>query len=297
VTDSPERKKLPLDDTPLVGPDPGVQGEVRVDRYVGDKDLTRWYSPIGRTLAAVVRAVADRIGPYAAFIVILLLGAGLAFALSVAAVEVYDAVTDDDGVAGLDQPLLDYALTLRSPAADAIVTGFTDIAGTIGMPIIAVVTMIVLAVHRRSWTPVVLIVAAGGGSLLMTIAGKDLIDRARPPLIDAVPPYEYSPSFPSGHTLNAVVVVGIIAYLLILRRRHRGSRIALGAGAALFAVTVGLSRVFLGHQWFTDVLAGWILGAAWLALIITAHRLYLTARRDHAPPVESADAGAARVRG
>lgn len=103
-------------------------------------------------------------------------------------------------------------------STSVIVTVFTDIAGTIGMPVIAVVAMVVLGIKRRSWTPVVLIIAAGAGSLLMTIAGKELIQRQRPPLIDAVPPFEYSPSFPSRHTLNAVAVVGIIAYLLVLRR-------------------------------------------------------------------------------
>ena len=283
---SPDAPQLP----PVVGPDPGVEGELRADRYLGETDLTHWYTPLGRLLAAAARAVSTRLGPYATLILTILIGAGIAMALSIAAVQVYDAVADEDGVAGLDRPLLDYALTLRSPAADAVITGFTDIAGTIGMPIIAVAAMLILAIHRRSWTPVVLITAAGAGSLMMTVAGKDLIGRQRPPLADAVPPYEYSPSFPSGHTLNAVVVVGIIAYLLILRRHTRRARVAIAVVAVVFGVVVGLSRVFLGHHWFTDVLAGWILGAAWLSLIITAHRLYLTTRKqreigEHREPV------------
>lgn len=69
----------------------------------------------------------------------------------------------------------------------------------------------------------------------MTIAGKQLIGRARPPLADAVPPYEYSPSFPSGHSLNALVIAGIVAYLLLLRQRRRGSRVLTVTVAALFA--------------------------------------------------------------
>jgi membrane-associated phospholipid phosphatase len=285
VSDSPKKPGGPIlaDSSPVVGPDPGVEGEVRVDSHLGQTDLTHWYTPFGRLLAALAKAVADRVGPYATLLLTILIGAGLAFALSAAAVAVYDAVADADGVAGLDRPLLDYALTLRSPVADEVITGFTDIAGTIGMPIIAVLAMVVLAVHRRSWTPVVLIVAAGGGSLLMTIAGKELIQRQRPPLSDAVPPFEFSPSFPSGHTLNAVVVVGIIAYLLILRRHSRRARVAIVVVAVVFAFAVGISRVFLGHHWFTDVLAGWVLGAAWLSLIITAHRLYLTTRRRERP--------------
>ena len=89
----------------------------------------------------------------------------------------------------------------------------------------------------------------------------------------------YSASFPSGHTLNAVAVVGTIAYLLILRQTSTCARAITVTAATLFALTIGLSRVFLGHHWFTDVVAAWLLGAAWLALVIMAHRLYITVRR------------------
>ncbi|PPF87158.1 phosphatidic acid phosphatase [Subtercola sp. Z020] len=268
---------------PADGPDKGPTGEVRIDRYVGGRDLTHWYTPAGRVLVRSTEAVTTRLGPNGALILTLVIGLLIAFGLSAAGVQIYDAVTDDDGVAGFDEPMLNAAMTMRSPWFDALATGYTTIAGPIGMPIIAVGVLLVLAIKRHSWTPVILIVAAGGGSVLMTIAGKDLIGRTRPPLADAVPPYEYSPSFPSGHTLNAIVVAGIIAYLLILRRETVHGRVLIISAAALFALTVGLSRVFLGHHWFTDVLAGWVLGAAWLALVITAHRLYLTARRDRDP--------------
>ena len=150
------------------------------------------------------------------------------------------------------------------------------------MPLLALTVMGALAYRRRSWTPVILIVTAGLGSLLMTIAGKRLIGRTRPDLSDAVPPYEYSASFPSGHSLNAVVIAGIVAYLIILRLKTARSRILTGAAAAVFAAAMGLSRVYLGHHWLTDVLAAWALGAAWLALVITAHRLYLTVRKRRA---------------
>jgi membrane-associated phospholipid phosphatase len=49
--------------------------------------------------------------------------------------------------------------------------------------------------------------------------------------------------------------------------------------AMIWALAMGLSRVFLGHHWLTDVIFAWLLGTAWLALVITSHRLFLTIRR------------------
>ncbi|CAN7332218.1 phosphatase PAP2 family protein [Microbacterium maritypicum] len=261
-------------------PDEGVHGELTQD----SQSLPRRGAPLWRRLAQGAHALSERLGPNGALILILAFGLVLVVALSIAAAQVYDNVVDADGVAGIDRPLLDFAMTLRSPWLDIILTGYTEIAGPLGMPIIAITAALVLGLHRRSWTPVILIVAAGSGSLLMTVVGKNLFGRDRPPLSDAVPPYEYSASFPSGHTLNAVAVVGVIAYLIILRQtKHQA--VIIGA-AALFALTTGLDRIYLGHHWATDVLGAWALGAAWLALVITAHQLYLTVRRRreaHAP--------------
>lgn len=261
----------------------GVEGEVRQDRFVGDQDLTRWSTRFGRILAGAVQRISRLLGPHAALIVTLIVGAMIAVSLSAVFAQVYESVVAADGVAGLDHPVLDTAKTVRSPVVDVLATAYTDIGGTVGMPALALTVMVVLALRRRSWTPVILIVTAGAGSLLMTIAGKQLIGRTRPPLVDAVPPYEYSASFPSGHSLNSVVIAGIVAYLIVLRLRSQRVRTLTVILAALFAATMGLSRVYLGHHWLTDVLAAWSLGAAWLAMVITAHRLYLTARthRSH----------------
>jgi membrane-associated phospholipid phosphatase len=278
MSDTPGHRPL----APLDPADQGVEGELRRDRFLGDRDLTRWVTPVGRVLARVVQRIMRVLGPYAALVITLLVGLALAVGLSAIAAQVYDNVTDADGVAGLDKPLLTFMLGLRSPGLDTAATAYTDIAGVVIMPIIAVVTMLFLAIRRRSWTPIILVTAAGAGSLLLTIAGKNIIGRARPDLADAVPPYETSPSFPSGHTLNAVAIAGILAYVLLLRQHRRATRVLSITVAVVFAVTVGISRVYLGHHWFTDVLAAFFLSGAWLALVITAHRLYLTARRPEA---------------
>ncbi|MCF3138300.1 phosphatase PAP2 family protein [Paenarthrobacter sp. AR 02] len=259
-------------------PEAGVQGEVSQDRFVAGQDLTRWKSPIGRTLARGAEWITRLLGPYAALIITLVVGLAVALSLALVFGEVYESVTEANGVAGLDHPALDAAKTVRSPALDVAITAYTNIGGTVGMPIIAVVIMIFLAVRRKSWTPVILMLAAGLGSLLITVLGKPLFGRTRPDLADAIPPYEHSPSFPSGHSLNSLVIAGIVAYLVILRVKTLRARVITVAVAAAFAITMGLSRVYLGHHWLTDVLAAWAIGISWLALVITAHRLYLTVR-------------------
>lgn len=220
---------------------------------------------------------AARIGPYSTLVLTLCVGIVLCFLLGLGASLVYSAVTDHNGVAGLDRPALDLAISLRSPWLDAFLTGYTNIAGKVGMSIVAIAALILLSLWRRSWTPAILIAAAAAGSLLMTVAGKMIFGRDRPPLADAVPPYEYSASFPSGHTLNATAIVGVIAYLLVIQLATRQARILTISVAAVFIFTTGLTRVFLGHHWLTDVLFAWLLGSAWLVAIITAHRLVIEA--------------------
>ncbi|MFJ4210509.1 phosphatase PAP2 family protein [Paenarthrobacter sp. NPDC089675] len=262
-------------------PEQGVRGEVQQDRFVAGQDLTRWKSPIGRALASAAQRITTFLGPYAALIITLAVGLVIAVALAATFGEVYESVVDADGVAGLDHPVLEAAKAVRSPALDAVTTAYTNIGGTVGMPLIAVAIMIFLAVRRKSWTPVILMLAAGLGSLLMTILGKPLFGRTRPDLSDAIPPYEHSASFPSGHSLNSIVIAGIVAYLVILRVKTAKARVITIVVASVFALTMGLSRVYLGHHWLTDVLAAWALGIAWLSLVITAHRLYLTVRTRH----------------
>ena len=100
-----------------------------------------------------------------------------------------------------------------------------------------------------------------------------------------MPPYETSMSFPSGHSLNALVIVGILAYLLI---RHFWDRswwlkVLIIVLAAVYAISMGLTRVYLGHHWLTDVLAAWVLGLAWLAVVIACHRVWRAVRKRSEP--------------
>lgn len=249
------------------------------DRLIGLRDLTVWQTRGGRILVALVAWLGGRLGSHVALVATLLVGGTAVTLLTGASAEIYEAVSDESGVAGLDRPVLDTVMGWRSGPADTAITWFTDLGGQVGMTLLALVAVLAMTLAWRQWTPAVLVLVAATCSLAMTIVGKAAVGRVRPPLADAVPPFESSPAFPSGHALNAVVIAGVVAYLLVRRQRRPWVRVTTITGAAVFALLMGLSRVYLGHHWLTDVLVAWTLGLAWLTVVVVAHRLFLTLPR------------------
>jgi membrane-associated phospholipid phosphatase len=256
-----------------------LRGTSRDEESIGNRDLTRWPSRGGKALVALALRLARWGAANTVLVATALVGGVAAVALTAASAEVYDNVVDADGLAALDEPVLNQAVAWRSPPLDHAVTWYTNLGGVVGLTILATLAVLLMVARWRSRTPLVLMLIAVTGSLAMTVAGKDLTGRARPPTSLAVPPFETSPSFPSGHTLNSTVIAGLVVYLVLRRLRRVGAGIVVVAAGAAFAVAMGLSRVFLGHHWLTDVIAAWALGLGWLVVVVTAHRLYLTVRR------------------
>lgn len=228
--------------------------------------------------------------PYAALWATMLIGGVVVVMLALLSAEVYDNVVDDAGLANLDKPALALMEQLRSPGLDAFVTGFTNIGGGIGMPILGSILTAWLIWTSRTWRPLILIGGAAAVSVTATSVGKKLIGRTRPDHADAVPPYENSPSFPSGHTLNTTVVIGLVVYLACLQITRTLARVGLIVAGAAFIFAMGMSRVYLGHHWMTDVIIGWVLGLAWVGIVILAHRIFHVLRhREHAGPAPTFD--------
>jgi undecaprenyl-diphosphatase len=249
------------------------------DDTIGARDLTSWHTRTGRWLVGAAARAVRWSSAHLAFVVFAAV-AIVVMSLLVEGIEsVYESVVANRSLAAVDQPVLDAAVGLRSPGLDSAVTAFTDVGGPVGMPILAALAVAVITWLRRRWTPIVLTVLAAAGSLAMTIVGKDFVDRARPPASLAVPPLEISPSFPSGHTLNATVLTTVVAYLVLIETTAAWQRVVTITLATAFVLAMGLSRVFLGHHWLTDVVAGWLIGLAWALTVITAHRLWLTLRQ------------------
>ena len=206
---------------------------------------------------------------------------GTTFAVLVAAgTFVYAQIANSGGLAAFDEPVLGWMVAARTPIGAQVVTAFTNLGSTVPMVIIGLVITAVLFASTHARTVWVLMLVAAAGSVVFTLVGKPAFGRTRPPLSSAVPPYEQSFSLPSGHTLNSTVVTGMLAYLTVVFVSRVWVRVAAVAAATAWSLAMGLSRVYLGHHWLSDVVFAWLVGLAWLALLITVHQAMLERRRS-----------------
>lgn len=135
---------------------------------------------------------------------------------------------------------------------------------------VAVLTLVTIATAgfvaiRRQYHALGLLLGAIIGGMLLNVLLKDFFDRPRPEL---VPPLlrVQSASFPSGHSLLSAVVYLTLGALLARLVASLKLKIYILVTALVFAFLVGLSRIYLGVHYPTDVLAGWTVGLVWAVI-------------------------------
>lgn len=126
--------------------------------------------------------------------------------------------------------------------------------------IVALAVSYLLAIRRRLLAAIVVASVAGG--VVLNALLKISFARPRPeivvPLVN-----ESSMSFPSGHAANSATIYLTLAILLASTRTQPHVRHVIIAGALLVTMLVGVSRIYLGVHWPSDVVAGWAVGASW----------------------------------
>jgi membrane-associated phospholipid phosphatase len=212
-----------------------------------------------------------------------LLGAAVAVLLALAATAGLYAAFTGVGPAEMDGALLGESLEVRTGALTALAVVVTDLGNTTAMAVLAVaVALWSFCAGRRADAALAVGAMAGAGALFRGL--KELLDRPRPPigdrLVDAT-----NESLPSGHATMSIVVIGTIV-VLAWPGCGPAARAAMAVAAAVWVGAVGATRIYLGVHWFSDVIAGWLVGAAWLALCVALWSWW-RARR----PVASAPAG------
>ncbi len=139
----------------------------------------------------------------------------------------------------------------------------TNLAGGL-VTTVVIAALIVYALTKRRFLDGAFLLLAASSAQVVNTCLKLLFARARPDSADFLV-QAGGFAFPSGHAMKAVVAYGLTA-LMLLRWRVVRSVPAATAAVALVSLGAGVSRVYLGVHWPTDVLGGWIVGAVWLAL-------------------------------
>jgi undecaprenyl-diphosphatase len=139
----------------------------------------------------------------------------------------------------------------------------------LSLVVIGASVVLLRAGRRRA---VVFLVAASITDELLIRLVKALVGRPRPSLLAPVATAT-GKSFPSGHTMGATVVYGAVLVLFATRRSPQVRGLAVAAWLVLVA-SIAFTRLALGVHYITDVVAGFVLGCAWLALATAAFRVW-----------------------
>ena len=191
-------------------------------------------------------------------------GAGVLTALFAAltwAIFANEVVTIDTAVSSAVQSLRSPPLTDLMTFATYLASWQVVVGGTV-----ALVILLAVVGKRRLWIGTLIVAVIGDEIIVWT--GKQIFGRARPDQTLSLMP-TFDPSFPSGHTFITMAFYGILAWFAITALRRFWQKLAVGLACALLALAVGISRIYLGAHWPTDVLGSYLLGGAWLVGMAT----------------------------
>jgi len=175
-----------------------------------------------------------------------------------------DAAKFDQTILLFFRSVNDLADPIGPPWAEEMARDITGLGSyaVLSVVVCAVIIYLLMAGHRAAafW-----ILAAVVGGVLLSNALKLVFERPRPDIV-AHAARVFTTSFPSGHaTLSAITYLTLGALLAGLHQSLRFKLYFLGL-AILLTIAVGISRIYLGVHYPTDVLAGWCMGAAWAAV-------------------------------
>ncbi len=164
-----------------------------------------------------------------------------------------------------------------SPGLTRVMIAFSFVGGD-GLVVAALTALIVFL--RFRWLRAALwLVVTILGALVLDLSLKYAFHRPRPvPFFVAVP---HTYSFPSGHSLFSFCFYGVLAGLLAGRTRSRVGRVLTWTVAALLVAAIGLSRIYLGVHYPSDVIAGYLTATLWVSTLVTLDRMRM--RRKRAP--------------
>lgn len=235
-----------------------------------------------RLLARVANRTASlRYGDYLSVVAVVVIGAGLTALVGDQFLDLAELVqTRSPQVERADSGAHAWAATARTPGATAFFTVMTIIGNPPVLALLAVV-LSVIVVRLGHWRWAVYLMSTGIIGGLLNLQLKSFFARARPDLAEALR-QAHGYSFPSGHAMGSMVVLGAAGYVLFRLFRSWKARSAAIAGMTTLIVSIAFSRVYLGVHWVSDVAAGIAAGFVWFVTATLAYETFRRVRRVRA---------------
>ena len=164
----------------------------------------------------------------------------------------------------------DPADPIGPPSLEVVMSDLTALGGYTVLTLISSLAVVYLLIRRKASSAWLVAASAIGGMLLNHML-KTGFDRPRPTLVAHLAEI-HTLSFPSGHAMLSAIIYLTLGALLARSQSSRAIKGYIMAAAISLTLLVGISRIYLGVHWPTDVLAGWCIGAAWALLCLQVLR-------------------------
>ena len=182
--------------------------------------------------------------------------------------QISDEVLEQDAFV-FDKTILLWIHSFANPSLDRVMHAITALNNPDFVSIVAGITLILL-LWKRCYPEAKIFVIDCAGGVILSYGLKSVFGKARPDLWQSAIE-EVSFSYPSGHALGSTVLYGFLAYLFATRFPRLSWLIYLLA--VLMIAAIGVSRLYLGVHWPTDIIGGYGIGFLWLTFCITMLKL------------------------
>lgn len=228
-------------------------------------------------LRTVLASIFNQYSPYLPYIITV----SVALIIVVTGINLFIELTEElkEGeLAAIDTQITDHIISFRTPALTEFFLWMTHIGDIYGYLIVGGIFILVSAIVFKSWKYIaqisfVLVLATVSNMIL-----KRFIDRARPDIEHLVS--VESLSYPSGHAMSAMAFYGFLIYLIYRFKISPFLKMGAIVLFILVILSIGVSRIYLGVHFPSDIAGGFVAGFIWVVFCILAFNLIEIYRRD-----------------
>ncbi|WP_194852409.1 phosphatase PAP2 family protein [Nonlabens antarcticus] len=210
-----------------------------------------------------------------------LITSAVAFLIVAGATKLFIELTENlksDLLARLDRNITNYVASYRTPALDTYFVTVTNIGDALGYLVVFISCTVIFYLVFKNWKYVVQLALVLLLTLCSNLLLKKVINRARPSIEHLVAVETLS--YPSGHAMTAMAFYGFLIYLISTFKLNLFIKTGIIIILSILIISIGISRIYLGVHFPSDIAAGFIAGFVWVVLCILMLNLLRVFRED-----------------